>query len=607
MTVEIVNLQQGSAEWRAYRKLHRNASDAPAMMNVSSHMKRSELVRAMATGIWPEPDEFQQAIYAKGHKFEALAREWLADNLGMDFFPVVGRQGKDSASLDGLTVDDAESMEHKMLNEALRAAMVDGCTGADLPMEYQVQMEHQCMVFDTVKRTLFVASDWTPNGRLVEIRYCWYTPNPILRAEIERGWVKLEADVQAFDGNELEVVEIVGEAPVTLPALRVQASSMVIHTNVDAFKALALDRIASINMAPQTDQEWADAKEAVRWNQTLANRIDESINMLHSSSAPAAAVEASLLEVKKAADQARIRLKNMIEAESKRKREAIASEAATELQNHAASLNEALGAEYIPVPTEDFMGALRNKRTEESQKAAVAAALTDARMAITATFEKIRTNLACLEKEAAGLDHLFQDRDTLVLQEPEFVFGTICARLRENADREQKIRAELLASRLAAPAAEVDARDATVTAPVTAIDTTPAAEPAGTAPADLWSAPYPFEPAADVAAAPAPASAPQLLAALVRSGAAAPAAAPAAPAVVAGEPSGETMTVSELGRLLKLPVTSAYVEGLGIQVAKVGAYRTIFIADFPVAVDKIIANLAKIKADYMAGRAAATA
>lgn len=75
--------------------------------------------------------------------------------------------------------------------------MFDGCTGTDLPLEYQVQMEHQCMVSTATERVLFMASEWTQNREtgewvLVEERHCCCTPNPKLRAEIVAGWGLLQ-------------------------------------------------------------------------------------------------------------------------------------------------------------------------------------------------------------------------------------------------------------------------------------------------------------------------------------------------------------------------------------------------------------------------------
>ena len=50
------NLVQGTPQWHAYRAAHDNASDAPAMMGVSSYKTRDQLIAERATGIVPEVD-----------------------------------------------------------------------------------------------------------------------------------------------------------------------------------------------------------------------------------------------------------------------------------------------------------------------------------------------------------------------------------------------------------------------------------------------------------------------------------------------------------------------------------------------------------------------
>ena len=112
-------------------------------------------------------------------------------------YPVVGSEGKLSASFDGLTMDRSVAFEHKTLSQKLRAAMVDGCTGAELPMVYRLQMEQQCMV-SGAGRVLFLASKWDEEGRLIEERHCWYEPNLELRARIVAGWAQFERDLADY-------------------------------------------------------------------------------------------------------------------------------------------------------------------------------------------------------------------------------------------------------------------------------------------------------------------------------------------------------------------------------------------------------------------------
>ncbi len=193
----IHNLTQGSPEWLAHRATHFNASDAPAMMGVSSYKTRTELLHELHTGIPKEIDSFTQKIFDDGHRFEALARPLAEEIIGEDLYPVVGTLGRLSASFDGLTICESTGFEHKSLNDELRQAMKDGCTGAELPLMHQVQMEQQCMV-SGAGRVLFMASHWDAHDQLIEERHCWYTSNPKLAADIRAGWAQFEADLAEY-------------------------------------------------------------------------------------------------------------------------------------------------------------------------------------------------------------------------------------------------------------------------------------------------------------------------------------------------------------------------------------------------------------------------
>ncbi|MDV3437319.1 YqaJ viral recombinase family protein [Stenotrophomonas sp. C2852] len=251
-----VNLIQGSPEWHAHRAQHLNASDAPAMLGASTNHSRTDLIRELAAGVPREFSDFvQERVIDPGHEFEAQARAIAEQLVGEDLYPVTGVAGKYSASFDGLTLLEDIAWEHKRLNQTLRDAMFDGCTGTDLPLMYQIQMEHQAMV-SQCERVFFMASEWrqTSGGwELVEERHCWYMPNPELRARIVAGWAQLEADVAAFEPGPASEPAPVGRAPETLPALSIRVTGMVTASNLAEFKENALAVLGSINRELQSD------------------------------------------------------------------------------------------------------------------------------------------------------------------------------------------------------------------------------------------------------------------------------------------------------------------------------------------------------------------
>ena len=268
--MKIVNLLQGSPEWHAHRAQHFNASDAPAMMSCSPYKTRDELIAELATGVTPEVGAAQQRIFDAGHQFEALARPLAEEIIGEDLYPVVGADGKYSASFDGLTMLEEEGFEHKSLNSALREAMTEGCSGTDLPLQYQVQMEQQAMV-SGCERILFMASKWetdrsTGEMSLIEERHCWYTPNLELRAQIEAGWEQLERDVAGYVVPAAAPVKVVAEAVATLPVVFGHvAGDLTVKHNLPAFEAAWGEFLANTLIRdPETDQDFAELEQQVK-------------------------------------------------------------------------------------------------------------------------------------------------------------------------------------------------------------------------------------------------------------------------------------------------------------------------------------------------------
>ena len=175
------SLTQGSAEWLAYRALHFNASEAPAMMGVSPYKTRTQLLHEMHTGLVAEVDPATQRRFDEGHRIEALARPLAEEVIGQDLFPVVGSLGELSASFDGLTMCETTVWEHKTLNDELRKVMYGDAP--PLPLHYRVQMEQQMHV-SGAERTLFMASLWDDQDKLLEEVHCWYFPDDELRGQL---------------------------------------------------------------------------------------------------------------------------------------------------------------------------------------------------------------------------------------------------------------------------------------------------------------------------------------------------------------------------------------------------------------------------------------
>jgi putative phage-type endonuclease len=430
------NLIQGSPEWHAHRAEHFNASDAPAMMGVSPYKTRSELLHEMATGTVKEIDAATQRRFDDGHRFEALSRPLGEQIIGEDLYPVVGSEGRLSASFDGLTAPEDVFFEHKSLNDELRAAMVDGCTGADLPLMYRVQMEQQAMV-SKASRGLFMASKWD-GDELEEERHCWYESDADLAAKIAAGWKQFAADLAEY--QHVEVLPAAVAAPtLALPALSIRVNgSIALQSNLELFGAKLRSFVDGIDKNPSDDQAFADAEAAVK----VLEKAQEALEAAESS---ALAQTASIDEMCRTvamhielARSTRLMLEKIVKARKETIRIEIQQGAKDKAAEHIAGLNKRLGKPYMPTIAADFAGVMKGKKTITSLRDAVDTELARFKIEANAVADKIQANLATLRELASEHAFLFADTAQIVLKANDDCTGLIKLRIAEHKAAEEK-------------------------------------------------------------------------------------------------------------------------------------------------------------------------
>lgn len=412
MSMQIVSLVQGSAEWHAHRAKHFNASDAPAMMGCSSYKTRSELIKELATGLSADIDPATQRRFDDGHRFEALARPLAEEIIGEDLSPCVGVRGKYSASFDGLTFMHDFGFEHKSLNAKLREAMHENCTGADLPLEYQIQMEQQAMV-SGCKRILFMASKWE-GDQLIEERSCWYTPNLELRAKIIAGWDDLEIDVAAYDPTADRPAPAVAAPIESLPAVVVQVNgALTVGGNLDAFGDALRQFIARIPAKPSTDQEFADAEAATKALKKAEDALSTAEDGALAQISDVEQMRRTVADLKNLARTARLATEKQVAAEKEARRTGIVTGAQSALDRHIEALNQRLGANWLPRVVGGFGDVIKGKKSLANMEDAVAVALTNAKHDANLLADRLEANRKHLVQDDGDWIALFADFATV--------------------------------------------------------------------------------------------------------------------------------------------------------------------------------------------------
>lgn len=405
------DLTPNTPEWLAYRATMFNASDAPAMMGCSPYKTRAQLLREMHTGLAGEVDAGMQRRFDDGHRFEALARPLAEAIIGDDLYPVVGSEGRLSASFDGLTLDEGTAWEHKTLNDALRAILpAEGVggpeVGADLPKHYRVQMEHQCMV-SGAERVLFMATKWADNDTLIDPRHCWYTPDAELRAEIIAGWRQFAADLAAYVPPAAAAAAPVGKAPDTLPALRIEVQGMVTASNLAEFKQTAMAAIQSVNRNLKTDQDFADARKSIKWCEDIETRLKAAKEHALSQTADIDALFKAVDDISAEARRVRLDLGKVVTKRSTEVKEEAVTAARAALDAHVAALNAELAPMALRPVTADFADSIKGLRSIASMQDALDTTLAGAKIAADQQARGIRANVAAF-KAATGDDRALQ-------------------------------------------------------------------------------------------------------------------------------------------------------------------------------------------------------
>lgn len=443
MSMQIVSLVQGSADWHAHRAKHFNASDAPAMMGCSSYKTRSELIKELATGLTGEVDAATQRRFDDGHRFEALARPLAEEIIGEDLSPCVGVNGKFSASFDGLTFMHNEAFEHKTLNKALREAMFGGCTGEDLPLQYRVQMEQQAMV-SGCERILFMASEWTGDGQLIEERHCWYMPDQELRAQIIAGWEQLEKDVAAYAPTAERPAPAVAAPMESLPAVVVQVNgALTVGGNLDAFGDALRQFIARIPAKPSTDQEFADAEAATKALKKAEDALTQAEDGALAQISDVEVMRRTVADLKNMARTTRLATEKLVAAEKEARRTAIVTSAQAQLDQHIQALNQRLGSNWLPRIAGGFGEVIKGKKSLANMEDAVAVALTSAKHEANVLADRLEANRKHLVQDGTDWIALFADFATVGAKAEEDFQALVALRISQHKQAEaQRLEAE---------------------------------------------------------------------------------------------------------------------------------------------------------------------
>lgn len=398
-------------------------------MGASKYMTRAELLRQKKTGLAPDVSAAKQELFDRGHAAEEAAREILAARIGEDLYPVTCSRDNLLASLDGMDMAEKVLFEHKLWNEKLAAQV----RAEQLEAHYYWQLEQQLLVTGAEK-VIFVCSDGTENN-FVSMEYY---PVPGRAEALAAGWKQFAADLEEQEAPVAKPVEKIGRAPEMLPAIHVEVTGMVKHSNLDQFRAMAMEAINNINTDLQDDQDFADAEKTVKWCTDVETRLSATKSHIMGQAQDIDAVIRTLDEVNEEARQVRLRLERLVKNRKQEIRDKIVLDANEAFRKHIADLEASFGGKIrMPAVGIDVAGAIKGKKTITSLRDSADAELARAKVDASTIATGINQNLATLRDQAAGFEFLFHDAQQLVLKASEDLQAVISNRINEHKQAEQ--------------------------------------------------------------------------------------------------------------------------------------------------------------------------
>ncbi len=430
----IHNLIQGSDEWCQFRLNHNGASEAAAMLGISTKVKRTELLHMKHTGLAKEfTDWVQENILDHGHEVEAKARPIVESIIGDDLYPVTCSDGDESASCDGLVITETRGWEHKQWNASLAAAVA----AKELPDEFMAQPQ-QCLMVTGAESWTFTVSDGT-EANIVSMEIL---PDPAWFDRIRAGWAQFGRDLAEYVPKEL-IEKPQAEAIMQLPALVVQIKGEVSLSNLPAFKAAADKFIANIRTDLQTDQDFADAENTVKFCKDAEDNLELTKNSAIAQTASIDELMRTIDHIKDQLRTKRLALEKLVTSKKTSIKEEILATVKLKFVEHVAALDAEIKPIRLVYAQPDFAGAMKNKRTLASLHDAVDTLLASAKITTNTTAADIRAKLAWCKTNAEGYGFLFMDMQQIVGKAEEDFQLTVRTRIADHKKTEaEKLEAQ---------------------------------------------------------------------------------------------------------------------------------------------------------------------
>ena len=444
-----INVTQGSPEWLELRKEFFTASEAPMMMGDHKNISRNQLLDAKK-GWTTIVDEYLKKLFDKGHATEEAARPLAAADVGEDLFPVTGSLEVEGlallASFDGLTMFDDVCFEHKLFNKTLAENVLNNV----LEPHYYWQLEQQLLV-SGAEKCFFVTSDGTKDNW----QAMYYVSVPERREALIKGWKQFAIDLESHEPQakveKVKASSLVKKKEVEaelIPTLDVKVTALISNSNVQGFAEKVSEFINSLNTSPETDSQFGEAEQQVKYIRSVEKKITEVEKSIDAGAQDIDSLRETLKTIKKSLASTRLELDKQVKSRKEEIRQEILSKANSQIEKAEREAEEKVNAP-LPSVGADVYEAMKGKRTIESLQDAADTEVAKAKIQIAEFVEVAQANMLVIA-DNREFDFLFNDWAQIAFKATEDFKTLVTARIatyqaeqkaKEDAERE-RIRQE---------------------------------------------------------------------------------------------------------------------------------------------------------------------
>lgn len=201
-----------------------------------------------------------------------------------------------------------------------------------------------------------------------------------------------------------------------LPELIVDITGIVKSSNLDAFKSHAMSVFESINTDLQTDEDFAEAEDTIKWCGIVETKLETAKNKVLAQTESIDALYSAVDELEEQCRQKRLTLARLV----KTRKDSLRAELVTTAKTTVIQYIDALNYGHYILPTLqdmiDFSAAIKSKKTFASCREAIARHMETLKLAANDANNNVAANMAYIERNHAKHKFMFHDLNTLTLK-----------------------------------------------------------------------------------------------------------------------------------------------------------------------------------------------